>query len=71
MSMRVINWFGLYLSKSQIMKYDDIVSSKLESSAGIAQGTVRGPLIFIFYINDCAKCLNRAKVSMFANDCIS
>ena len=42
----------------------------LEIPAGIAQATVLGPLIFIFYINDCEKVLERVRNSMFADDCV-
>ena len=35
-----------------------------------AQGTVLGPLVFIFYINDCIYRLKNVKISMFADDCI-
>ena len=69
-SDRVITWFRSYLSRSQIMKYGEVTSNEMSTTAGIAQGTVLGPLIFIFYINDCIKVLNKAKVSMFADDCI-
>ena len=47
----------------------DIVP-KLDMSAGITQGNVLGPLIFIFHINDCVKSLNRVLIFMFADDCI-
>ena len=51
-------------------KYDDTYSSVQNVPAGIAQRTVLGPLIFIFYINDCELVLEHAKISMFADDCI-
>ena len=69
-SNRVISWFKTYLTRTQITKYGDKVSDKKNIPAGIAQGTVLGPLIFIFYINDCIKVLNKVKISMFADDCI-
>ena len=45
-------------------------SSELFVLAGIAQGTVLGPLIFIFYINDIVRVITQCKISMFAEDCV-
>ena len=70
MSNRVIDWFKSYLTRSQKVKYGDTVSSSMEISNGIAQGTVLGPLIFIFYLNDCVCVLDKVKISMFADDCV-
>ena len=36
--------------------------------SGIAQGTVLGPLIFIFYIDDIVRLISRCHISMFADD---
>ena len=38
--------------------------------AGIAQGTILGPLIFIFYFNDIVYSLKDCHISLFADDCI-
>ena len=70
MSIRVINWFRSYLNRSQIVGFGNVVSNKMNVQAGIAQGTVVGPLICIFYINDCLKSLNDAHITMFAYDCV-
>ena len=52
------------------MRHGNVVSNKMDVRAGIAQGMVLGPLIFIFYINDCVKSLNDAYITMFADDCV-
>ena len=70
MSNRVIKWFISYLDRSQVTKYGDRYSTAQNVSAGIAQGTDLGPLIFIFYINDCELVLENVKISMFADDCV-
>ena len=70
MSDRVVQCFRSYLKRSQLIRYGEAVSENLSLTAGIAQGTARGPLIFIFYINDCVNVLNRCKISMFADDCV-
>ena len=70
LSQRVIAWFTTYLNRTQITKYGETLSSCMEIPAGIAQGTVLGPLLFIFYINDCVNMLDKVRISMFADDCI-
>ena len=70
MSPRVLNWFKTYLLRSQNVKYGDVVSSRLTLDAGIAQGTVLVPLLFIFYVNDCVKVLEQCKISLFPDDCV-
>ena len=67
---RVVHWFRTYLAGSQTVKYGQTWSSDMEIPNGIAQGTVLGPLIFIFYINDCVNMLGKLRISMFADDCI-
>ena len=69
-SDRVICWFRTYLAHTQLIKYGDTFSYKKNIPAGIAQGTVLGPLIFILYINNCITVLDKVKISMFADDCI-
>ena len=44
----VIRWFRSYLTRSQIVSIGDKTSSEVNIPAGIAQGTVLGPLIFVF-----------------------
>ena len=37
---------------------------------GIAQGTVLGPILLIFYINDIFKCVKYVNMALFAEDCV-
>ena len=53
MTARVINWFRSYLTHTQVTKYGVIFSNSKRLNAGIAQGKVLGPLMYIFYVNDC------------------
>ena len=69
-SKNVICWFKSYLNRSQRVRMQNKLSDILPVNNGIAQGTVLGPILFIFYINDIFKCTNYVKMSLFADDCI-
>ena len=69
-SDRVISWFRTYLNRSQIVRLNNIESNIVSVPDGIAQGTVLGPLVFIFYINDVILKLKYVNISMFADDCV-
>ena len=45
-------------------------SATIEVNAGIAQGTVLGPLLFIFYMNDIFSVVHRSRLTLFADDCV-
>ena len=63
-------WFRSYLDRTQIVKFDNKLSDELKVCTGIGQGTILGPLIFIFYINDIISVLDVLKINMYADDCI-
>ena len=52
------------------MKFNNIISDQLKVHTGIGQGTILGPSIFIFYINDIISVLDVLKINMYADDCI-
>ena len=69
-SENVIKWFRSYLPRAQRVKIETKFSNVLEVNEGIAQGTVLGPILFIFYINDIFNCTGHVKMSLFADDCV-
>ena len=69
-ALKVINWFKSYLNRSQKVKLENRFSATERVNKGIAQGTVLGPILFIFYINDIFSCIKHVKMSLFADDCV-
>lgn len=62
------NWFRNYLSdRKQKVICKSSASSLLEVSAGVPQGSVLGPLLFLIYINDIGENLE-SLTQMFADD---
>ena len=52
MGMSVVNWFAAFLRDRKFcVKVKDTFSNWTEVRSGCPQGTVAGPLMFIFYIN--------------------
>ena len=66
----VLSWFKSYLNRTQELTFRDITSSSIRVPTGIGQGTILGPLIFIFYMNDIVDKLFYVKLSMYADDCV-
>ena len=67
---RVIKWFRCYLTRFQRVCLENQFSAAKPVSTGIAQGTVLGPIMFIFYVNDIIKCAKNVHMSLFADDCV-
>ena len=66
----VIDWFKSYLNRTHQVIIQGALSEIIPVCRGIAQGTVLGPILFIFYINHIFKCTNFAKMTLFADDCV-
>lgn len=68
----VLKWFQSYLhNRTQSVRYRSGVSDKIEVTAGVPQGSVLGPLLFLIYINDIIN-INGMKLNirLFADDMV-
>ena len=64
------NWTKAWLSnRTQQILLDGITSSSVAVTAGVPQGTVLGPLMFLLYINDINTNI-KSPLRIFADDCL-
>ena len=67
-SGNLLKWFGSYLEeRQQRVVINGQCSSKLELNAGVPQGSILGPLLFLIYINDILQNVS-CELYMFADD---
>ena len=61
--------FKSYLSnRIQRVSYNDVVSDAWPVSAGVAQGSILEPLLFLTFMNDMPNVIKHGKISMYADD---
>ena len=68
---KVNNWVKAFLSdRVQRVVVDGFHSDLAAVTSGVPQGSVLGPCLFLFYINDLPDYTNHTTVRLFADDCI-
>jgi len=64
-----LQWIKHYLTnRKQFVEYNGYKSSLTDIVCGVPQGSILGPLLFLFYINDLPSVSNQLSSLMFADD---
>ena len=66
-----LKWLLSYLSdRTQKTKTNGLVSPLMRVVCGVPQGSILGPLLFLLYVNDLPKCVNKSCIKLYADDTV-
>ena len=64
-----LNLFKEYLlNRKQFITVENVISDTLFINCGVPQGSVLGPVLFLFYINDLHNAVKHTKIHYFDDD---
>ncbi|MDD9361315.1 MAG: reverse transcriptase family protein, partial [Anaplasma sp.] len=65
----LLGWFSSYLDgRVNRVRVESAYSSLYNSSSGVPQGSILGPLLFTLFVNDVQSCLSYSSILQFADD---
>ena len=65
------DWFSYYLTnRTQVVEFQGVTSAPNTISAGVPQGSILGPLLFILHINDLLQVISECSKLMYADDTV-
>ena len=68
---RELQWFKNYLhDRTQVVEFQGVTSAAESVIAGVPQGSILGPLLFILHLNDLPKAVIKCSVLMYADDTV-
>ena len=60
-----------YLSnRTQVVEFQGVTSNPKAISAGVPQGSILGPLLFILHIDDLTEVVSECNILMYADDTV-
>ena len=64
-----LHWFTSYLfHRTQLVEIDNTRSSEQPVYSGVPQGSIRGPLLLVFFFNDIVDSLLNSQIVMYADE---